>query len=405
METLSLKQARRLALARAGLLKPEWTGMPRRASGVTRRARQAAQRVIQRFGYLQLDTVAVAGARSHAIVLLSRLDGFDPALAEALLQPGEPLFEYWGHEACWLPIELYPVLAFRRQEFQQHPWWGDLIGQHPRMAENLTERIREEGPLRSLDLEGRGSRGWWDLKIAKRMATALWSAGVLAIRERSSFQRVYDLTERVIPERWRKTALARDAALEYLLLQALQGHGWAASGTLTQTWRLRNAREDIQKALARLTGKGAIVACALVDDGGRRTPGWVRPQDLELADRLKRVRPRQDRGVLLSPFDPVLWDRARVRRLFGFDQVLEIFKPAGRRVYGYYCLPVLAGENLVGRVDLKADRKIRKLHVLSYRFETDDTQGRAAAVDREALRSAVTRYAGTLGLKPVGLPR
>jgi uncharacterized protein YcaQ len=361
--------------------------------------------VIQRFGYLQLDTVAVAGARSHAIVLLSRLDGFDPALAEALLQPGEPLFEYWGHEACWLPIELYPVFAFRRQEFQQHPWWGDLIGQHPRMAANLTERIREEGPLRSLDLEGRGSRGWWDLKIAKRMATALWSAGVLAIRERSSFQRVYDLTERVIPERWRKTALARDAALEYLLLQALQGHGWAASGTLTQTWRLRNAREDIQKALARLTGKGAIVACALVDDGGRRTPGWVRPQDLELADRLKRVRPRQDQGVLLSPFDPVLWDRARVRRLFGFDQVLEIFKPAGRRVYGYYCLPLLAGENLVGRVDLKADRKIRKLHVLSYRFETDETPGRAAAVDRAALRSAVTRYAGTLGLKPVGLPR
>ena len=140
-----------------------------------------------RFGYLQLDTVAVAGARSHAIVLLSRLDGFDPALAEALLQPGEPLFEYWGHEACWLPIELYPVFAFRRQDFQQHPWWGDLIGQHPRMAENLTRRIREEGPLRSLDLEGRGSRGWWDLKIAKRMATALWSAGVLAIRERAIF--------------------------------------------------------------------------------------------------------------------------------------------------------------------------------------------------------------------------
>jgi len=176
METLSLIQARRLALARAGLLKPEWTGMPRRATGLTKRARQAAHRVIQRFGYLQLDTVAVAGARSHAIVLLSRLEGFDPALAEALLQPGEPLFEYWGHEACWLPMELYPVFAFRRQAFQRHPWWGDLIGQHPRMAENLIQRIREEGPLRSLDLEGRGSRGWWDLKIAKRMATALWSA-------------------------------------------------------------------------------------------------------------------------------------------------------------------------------------------------------------------------------------
>jgi hypothetical protein len=403
METLDLTQARRLALARAGLLKPEWTGMPRRATGLTRRARRAAHEVIARFGYLQLDTVAVAGARSHAIVLLSRLEGFEPALAEALLQPGEPLFEYWGHEACWLPIDLYPVFAFRRQEFQQHPWWGDLIGQHPRMAADLTRRIREEGPLRSLDLEGRGSRGWWDLKLAKRMATALWSSGVLAIRERCHFQRVYDLTERVIPARWRKSTLARDDALEFLLLRALRGHGWATTGTLMQTWRLRNAREAIGAALARLTEKKAIVACALLGDDGRRTPGWVRPQDLDLADRLKRVRPRNDRGVLLSPFDPVLWDRTRVRRLFGFDQVLEIFKPAGQRVYGYYCLPVLAGERLVARVDLKADRQNRKLHILSHRFETSDARGKVSAADREALLTAVTRYAAAIEMEAVGL--
>lgn len=404
METLDQTQARRLALTRAGLLKPEWTGLPRRATGLTPRARRAAHRVIQRFGYLQLDTVAVAGARSHAIVLLSRLEGFDPALAETLLQPGEPLFEYWGHEASWLPIDLYPVFAFRRQAFQHHPWWGDLIGQHPRLAANLTQRIREEGPLRSLDLEGRGSRGWWDLKIAKRMATALWSAGILAIRERSNFQRVYDLTERVIPERWRKTTLALDEALEQLLLRGLQGHGWATTGTLSQTWRLHNAREDIQAALARLTGKGAIVACALIDSDGRRVPGWVRPRDLELVDRLKRVRPRRNRGVLLSPFDPVLWDRARVRRLFGFDQVLEIFKPARQRIYGYYCLPVLAGERLVARVDLKADRQNRKLRVLSHRFEAADARGHVATADREALRTAVIRYARVIEMEPVGLP-
>lgn len=405
METLDLKRARRLALARAGLLKPEWNGMPRRATGVTRRARRAAHCVIQRFGYLQLDTVAVAGARSHAIVLLSRLEGFDPALAEALLQPGEPLFEYWGHEACWLPIDLYPVFAFRRKAFQHHPWWGDLIGQHPRLADDLTRRIREEGPLRSLDLEGRGSRGWWDLKIAKRMATALWSAGILSIRERIHFQRVYDLTERVIPERWRKNELTQDDALEHLLLLGLKGHGWATTGTLTQTWRLRNMGESIRTALVRLTDQGTIVNCSLVDDDGKRTNGWIRPQALELAERLQKVRPRKDRGVLLSPFDPLLWDRARVQRLFGFDQVLEIFKPAHKRVYGYYCLPVLAGDKLVARVDLKADRKSRKLHVLSYRFETDDAQKGVPPADSKALRGAVTRYAAAIGMQPVGLPK
>lgn len=120
MDTISTRTARRLALTRGGLLKPEWTDQPRRAAGTGRRARDGAQRVIRRFGYLQLDTVSVAGARSHGIVLGSRLDGFDPRFAERLLEPGEPLFEYWGHEASWLPIELYPLFGFRRDEFRQH---------------------------------------------------------------------------------------------------------------------------------------------------------------------------------------------------------------------------------------------------------------------------------------------
>jgi uncharacterized protein YcaQ len=154
-----------------------------------------------------------------------------------------------------------------------------------------------------------------------------------------------------------------------------------------------------------LREKGAIAACSLVDDGGRRIPGWVRPQDFELAERLKKVRPRKDKGVLLSPFDQVLWDRARVSQLFGFHQVLEIFQPARQRVYGYYCLPVLAGEKLVARVDLKADRKFRKLHVLSYRFESQDAKRRVTPADRTALRSAVLRYAAAIGLQAAGLPK
>jgi uncharacterized protein YcaQ len=393
METLTTRAARRLALARAGLLKPEWTGMPQRASGRGRRARSAAHAVIGRYGYLQLDTVSIAGARSHAIVPLSRIEGFEPTLAEELLQPGEPLFEYWGHEACWLPMEIYPVFAFRREEFRHHPWWGDLVGQHPDVADRLLQQIRDEGPLRSLDMEGRGSSGWWDLKVAKKVATALWSSGELAIRERRNFQRTYDLAERVIPDELRGRRVAKEEALEILFDRALAGHGWATTGTLAQTWRLRNRPVEIRDALARLRERGEIMPCTLILEDGKKSPGWIRPEDLELAARLDTVRPRSDRGVLLSPFDPLLWDRRRVDQLFAFHQVLEIFKPAPQRVYGYYCLPVLAGENLVARLDLKADRKTGKLLVLARHFE-----GSPSAADHEAVATALDRYASAVGL-------
>ena len=402
VQPLTLREARRLALARAGLLKPEWTGFPQRARGKGKRVRDAATAVIRRFGYLQLDTVSIAGARSHTIVLLSRLEGFDPTLGEELLRPGAPLFEYWGHEASWIPLELYPAFEFRRREFRRHPWWGDVVGEHPDVARNLRRRIRDEGPLRSIDMEGGGSRGWWDLKIAKRVATALWSSGELAIRERKHFQRTYDLAERVIPDEVRGRPLAKRDGIEVLLLKALDGHGWATTGTITATWRLRNHGQEIAAALRRLSEKGRIIPCALENPGGRATPGWIRTEDRELAAKLETVRPRRDRGVLLSPFDPLLWDRARVHRLFGFSQVLEIFKPAAQRTYGYYCLPVLSGERLVARFDLKADRKRGVLRVLSCRFEGTGNSRSATAQDGEAARFALSRYADALELKTTG---
>lgn len=404
MDTLSTRQVRRLALARAGLLKPEWTGLPVRASGKGKRARKAALEVVGRFGYLQLDTVSVAGARSHSIVLLSRLEGFDPVLGEELLRHGEPLFEYWGHEASWIPLSLYPAFEFRRQEFCHHPWWGDLVGEHPEVAERLRRRIRAEGALRSADMEGSSGSGWWDLKLAKKVATALWSSGELAIRERVNFQRSYDLSERVIPREVRERPLDPERGLEALLLKALGGHGWATTGTLAATWRLRNRRPEIDAALRRLEESGEIVPCGLENAEGKATAGWIRPTDLELAARLEAVRPRRDRGVLLSPFDPLLWDRQRVQRLFGFDQVLEIFKPAPQRVYGYYCLPVLAGEELIARFDLKAERAQGRLRVLSCRFESTGHPQAATSRETEAARTALERYAGALGLAPTGWP-
>jgi hypothetical protein len=396
---LDVAAARRLALSRAGLLKPEWTGLPAGAGRGEAQARAAAAAVIVRFGYLQLDSVSVAGARSHAIVLLSRLGGFPAPLGEALLRPGEPLFEYWGHEASWMPLDLYPTFAFRRDAFRHHPWWGDVIGGHGRLVRDMLKKIADEGPIQSSDTEGRDHGPWWGLRPAKRVLAALWSSGDLAVRERRNFLRVYDLAERVIPDAHRGVAVSRDEALRALLLRALDGHGWAETGTLAATWRLRNLRDELAGALGALEEDGGIVRCDLLD-GARRARGWIRPADLELASRLRAVRPRADRGVLLSPFDPVLWDRRRVQRLFAFDQVLEVFKPAPQRRYGYYCLPVLAGERLVARADLKAERKAGKLRVVSLHYERRE-RGRPVPADAEAARTALARYADALGLRVV----
>jgi uncharacterized protein YcaQ len=395
MEQMTVGEARRLALLRAGLLQPQWTGMPTAGAGHGKRARAAAHAIIERFGYLQLDTVSVAGVRSHTLVLLARLAGFAPQLGEELLQPNAPLFEYWGHEACWLPLHMYPLFAFRRREFRSHPWWGNIIGKHPKEARDLRKRIREEGPIRSVDMEGRGSRGWWDLKLSKRVALALWSSGELSIRERRNFQRSYDLTERVIPDALRRKAVPKQQAIEALLLKALDGHGWATRATLVATWRLARQKPAIDRALQRLHSRGAIVACQLQLPGGRSVAGWVQPGDLEMLPRLRRLRPRADHGVLLSPFDPLLWDRARVQQLFGFDQVLEIFKPASQRRYGYYCLPVLAGEHLVARFDLKAHTRTGRLEVRhSLQEPAFDT-----AQHKQAARSALQRYAESLQVR------
>ena len=397
MESLSVRQARRLALARGGLLRPEPTGLPVRAAGKGPRARARCHSIIERFGYLQLDTVSVAGARTHSIVLASRLENFRACLGEELLAPGEPLFEYWGHEACWMPMALYPCFAFRRRDFKAHPWRGDLLGQHPRMVAQIMRRVEREGAFRSVDLEGSGGQGWWDIKLSKRIAEALWSCGELTIASRRHFHRTFDLPERVIPEVFRATGVNDEEAFDILLSKALEGHGWATTGTLSATWRLVNCRHRVAESLQRLVESGRIVPCA-VHGAERALSGWVRPEDLDLAAELDRARPRRDRGVLLSPFDPVLWDRERVRLLFDFSQVLEIYKPAEVRRYGYYCLPVLAGDRLIARVDLKAERRAGHLRVLSCHYEPDGGKGGTSPRNRHAVQWALSRYASAVGL-------
>jgi uncharacterized protein YcaQ len=395
---ITIRAARRLALARAGLLPGALSGLPDAAPADEAGARAAAHAVIRRFGYLQLDTLSVAGARSHALVLLARLDGFPAALAEALLRPGEPLFEYWGHEASWIPLEDYPLFEFRRRAFRRHPWWGDVLGAHRALARRLLRRIEVEGPLRSSQMGGGpNGKAMWDVRPEKRVASALWSRGDLAVRERRDFLRTYDLAERVVPETLRTRGTEPGAAARQLLLRALDGHGWAERGTLLATFRFRGAmRTRADAALRALARAKEIVPCRLLGPGGSEREGWIRPAHLEDAAHLEARALPPRAPVLLSPFDPLLWDRERARLLFGFDQVLEIYVPPARRRFGYFVLPVLAGERIPARVDVKADREAGRLRALAVHLE----DGRRGAGGAAAVGAALARLATSLGLEP-----
>ncbi len=234
------------------------------------------------------------------------------------------------------------------------------------------------------------------MSVRRKVVSALWSAGTLAVRERRNFQRTYDLAERVIEAKWRERELSLPESLKVLLLKALEGHGWATSATLTATWRFRFLRSEIQKALEELEEEGGIRKCVLHPTPRARVAGWIRGEDLDLAARLCRLRMSHrdvDEGVLLSPFDPLLWDRVRVKLLFGFHQVLEVFTPAPRRKYGYYCMPVLAGERLVARCDVKAEKAKGSVRALSVHYEKG-----ASAASKRATGNALERYAASIGL-------
>lgn len=329
----------------------------------------------------------------------------DAALGERLLVPGAPLFEYWGHEACWMPLALYPLLEFRRQRFRERWHRAHGLPDFRKSADALLRRARDEGPFRSADLDGPTGKGWWQTeKTAKWVAESLWCTGDLAIRERRGFQRVYDLPERVIPDELRTRTVPVQDAYRALILLALDGHGWAEARTIAATWRLRPTTAEFRAALQSLADERAVVPCSVADRGGVARRGWMRPRDLAAAEGLRRLRPRADRGVLLSPFDPVLWDRTRLQRVFDFDLKIEIYTPAPKRKYGYYCMPVLAGDRLVARVDVKADRAAGVVRAVAVHYEPGAGRGRGGAADREAVRTAIERHARGIGLGVGGRP-
>ena len=375
MTTVTLTALRRIAIGAQGYA-------TRSRKGTSREVEQA----IRALTCVQLDSIT-AVERSHRITLGARVGEYPRETVSRLLGQGR-IFEYWAHEACLIPVEEWPL--FRSVMRRHHPWRGDVLGQHPELAEEVRAAVRERGPITSRDFDGKGGGGMWNWKPAKVVLEALWNSGEIVIAGRvSGFQRRYDLAERVIPREILDAPEPDEATrLRELVLRAVRARGVLTEPGIVEHWRLRGGAARIKPAVDELVRDGLLERLR-VEDGG---PDVVVPARVELDV------PRPTASTLLSPFDNLLWDRPFARRALGFDHLIEVYKPAPQRRYGYYVLPLLWRDRIVARADLKTERREGALVVKAFHVETGVR--RSAALD-DAFERALDRLRRTIGLDHV----
>lgn len=360
------------------------------AQGYASRSRSARPReveeTIRALSCVQLDSISTV-ERSHRIALGSRVGAYPRDTVTRLLEQGR-IFEYWAHEACLLPIEDWPLFRPAMRDGGRK-WYGQVEQTHPHLAEEILAVIRERGPLPSRHFEGSTEGGMWNWKPAKAMLERLWNHGHLAVAGRQGFQRLYDLTERVIPARHLSAPEpSEQERLRALALRAVRARGALTEPGIREHWRLKGGSARLRPALESLVGDGALERLR-VEDGGA---------NVYVLAGTELDRPAPSAAVLLSPFDNLLWDRPFARRVLGFDHLIEVYKPQPQRRYGYYVLPLLRGERIVGRADLKSERKEGRLVVRAFHREPGV---RASGALDDALDRALQRLARVIGLDEV----
>jgi uncharacterized protein YcaQ len=383
---LTADAARRTAVAAQGFAEPKPAG------AVTR---THLRRLVSRIQVLQLDSVSVA-VRAHYAPVFSRLGPYDRNVLDRAAwdhsaRSPRLLVEYWAHEAALMAVEDWPLMRWRMREYQHGRWGTDIVRKNARLAEDIVGAVAELGPSTAgqieahLETEPRGRKGpWWDRSDTKWVAEALWASGALTTATRVGFARHYDLTERVLPPEVVARQVDDDEAVRELVLRAATALGVATEPDLRDYFRL--GAKQAKPAIAELVAQGELVPVEV--------EGWTAPAYL----RAGQLVPRRDRGTaLLCPFDPLIFFRPRVERMFQFHYRIEIYTPASKRQFGYYVWPFLLDGKLVGRVDLKAERAADALNVVGAFTEPGQNAGRVA----EALARELLSMASWLGLADV----
>ncbi len=384
--SLSLKQARRLALA---------------AQGFSGRQPPAAikpaqlNRLIERLGILQIDSVN-ALVRSHYLPLFSRLGNYSvDLLDQAAWSQGRrrTLFEYWGHEASLLPLSMYPLMRWRMQRAAQGEGIYQQLARFGREQQETIRRVlasvQKLGALGAGSLSTRQERAgpWWDWSAEKHALEWLFAAGEVTVSGRRGFERLYDLPERVIPGSILKQPLLGETEAQHgLLLHAANALGVGTEKDLRDYFRL--SLTECRNGLAELVENGELLVCEV--------QGWKQPAYCLPDSKAPR---KVEASALLSPFDSLIWERSRTERLFDFRYRLEIYTPPGKRVYGYYVLPFLHNERIAARVDLRAERALGRLAVHAVHEEEPGLDD----VGMQALAASLRQMADWLGLEQIQL--
>jgi hypothetical protein len=389
---LSLSEARRIALAAQGFDRPR----PARSAGGVRASH--LRRTIRQIGLLQIDFVNVL-VPAHYLVPFSRLGPYPRSRLDDLVYRGQggrrEFTEQWAHEASILPVKSWPLLRHRMEVHRVRPYgFESFLARNRAYVDRVLHEVRTRGPLTAGDLPhpaGAAHRipGAWHPFVRRAVLEAHFGFGALAVAARQpNFARVFDLAERLLPPEHHRREVGREQAQRELLLMAARAHGVAAASDLADYYRMsiRDARPRIAELVAARELREV------------RVEGFRQPAYLHAKARLPRS---IDAAALLAPFDPVVWHRPRASWLFGFDYRVEIFVPQEKRRWGYYVLPFLLGERIVARVDLKADRRGRRLLVLSAYLESHAKPGAVA----EALAAELRTLAEWLGLDSIVVGR
>jgi uncharacterized protein len=390
MTGLTAAQARRIAVAAQGFAEPKPRGPVTRAH---------LRRLLSRIQVLQLDSVSVA-VRAHYAPVFSRLGPYDrdvvdrAAWSHSARSP-RLLIEYWAHEAALMSVDDWPLLRWRMREYAHGRWRTEVVKKKQQLADDIVAVVAELGPLTAGQIEAhvgeehRGKKGpWWDRSDTKWVTEALFSAGVLTTATRVGFARHYDLTERVLPPDIVAREVDDDEAIRELTLRAATALGVGTEGDIRDYFRL--SPKIVKPAIAKLVADGELEPVEV--------DGWTAPAYL----RAGQIVPRGDRGTaLLCPFDPLIFFRPRMQRLFDFHYRIEIYVPAAKRQYGYYVWPFLLDGQLVGRVDLKAERTRDALQVVGAFAEPEQDKSRVA----KALAAELKTMATWLGLAKVSVAK